>query len=83
MFTISSYFTSLYYKSHKKSLKYIGWGVVGRGGKEGGGAPAAAAAEEEEEGEGGVEGGVSVSSSCLFGKWIRRGLSSLEGAEDL
>lgn len=29
----------------------------------------AAAAEEEEEG-GGAEGGVSVSSGCLFGKWI-------------
>ena len=43
---------------------------------------AAAAAEEEEEEEGGAEGGVSVSSGCLFGKWIRRCRSSPEGAAD-
>lgn len=45
-------------------------------------APAAAAEEEEEEEVGGAEGGVSVSSGCLFGKWIRRCRSSREGAAD-
>lgn len=55
------------------------WGGAGR--REAA-APAAAAEEEEEEEVGGAEGGVSVSSGCLFGKWIRRCRSSREGAAD-
>uniref|UniRef100_A0A8L2QFM9 Ras-related protein Rab-35 n=1 Tax=Rattus norvegicus TaxID=10116 RepID=A0A8L2QFM9_RAT len=54
------------------------WGGAGR---RVAAAPAAAAEEEEEE-VGGAEGGVSVSSGCLFGKWIRRCRSSREGAAD-
>ncbi|KAG8504685.1 Ras-related protein Rab-35, partial [Galemys pyrenaicus] len=56
--------------------------LVWRGGAGRREAAAAAAATEEEEEEGEQREVFSVSSGCLFGKWIRRCRSSPEGAAD-